>query len=123
MSENKEEREESEEREERKERKFPHYKVDYLPVDMILPGTPKSFFDHIVINGFSVICFSTTIILTAVICAAAFFRYVLNGDLTGYEEWVKIFAFWLYFSGQPSVVIIVPTFLQISFRHMFLMGN
>jgi TRAP-type C4-dicarboxylate transport system permease small subunit len=91
--------ENKEEREERKERKFPHYKVDYLPVEMILPGTPKNFFDHIAINGFSVICFATTIILTAVICAAAFFRYILNGDLTGYEEWVKIFAFWLYFSG------------------------
>ena len=66
---------------------------------MILASTPKNFFDTIAINGFSVICFSTTLILTTVICAAAFFRYILKGDLTGYEEWVKIIAFWLYFSG------------------------
>lgn len=66
---------------------------------MILASTPKNFFDTIVINSFSFICFSTSIILTLIICAAAFFRYILNGDLTGYEEWVKIFAFWLYFSG------------------------
>ena len=81
------------------EKNFPRYKVDYLPAEMILASTPKNFFDTIAINGFSVICFSTTLILTAVICAAAFFRYILKGDLTGYEEWVKIFAFWLYFSG------------------------
>lgn len=81
------------------EKNFPRYKVEYLPAEMILASTPKNLFDTIVINGFSVISFTTTVILTAVICAAAFFRYILKGDLTGYEEWVKIFAFWLYFSG------------------------
>lgn len=81
------------------EKKISRYHVDYLPAEMILASTPKNFFDTIVINGFSLICFSTTLILTIVICAAAFFRYILKGDLTGYEEWVKIFAFWLYFSG------------------------
>ena len=81
------------------EKNFPQCKVDCKPAEMILASTPKNFFDTIVINSFSFICFSTTIILTLIICAAAFFRYILNGDLTGYEEWVKIFAFWLYFSG------------------------
>ena len=28
-----------------------------------------------------------------------FVRYVLKGDLYGYEEWVKLLAFWLYFMG------------------------
>ncbi len=78
---------------------FPHFKIDTLPPGVIPANYPKNFFDRIVINGFSIISFSTTIILTVVICAAAFFRYILDGDLTGYEEWVKIFAFWLYFSA------------------------
>lgn len=70
-----------------------------MPPGVLTADTPKNFFDKIVINGFSIISFSTTILLTVVICAAAFFRYILQGDLTGYEEWVKIFAFWLYFSA------------------------
>jgi len=81
------------------EKKFPSFQCDTLPPGVLTADTPKNFFDKIVINSFSVICFSTTIILTVVICAAAFFRYILDGDLTGYEEWVKIFAFWLYFSA------------------------
>lgn len=80
-------------------KKFPHFKADKLPPGVIPANFPKNPFDRIVINGLSIICFSTTIILTVVICAAAFFRYILDGDLTGYEEWVKIFAFWLYFSA------------------------
>ena len=60
---------------------------------------PKNFFDKITIHSFSAICFSTTVFLTLVICAATFFRYVVRGDLYGYEEWVKIIAFWLYFMG------------------------
>lgn len=81
------------------EKKFPSFKCETLPPGVLTADTPKNFFDKIVINGFSVISFSTTVLLTVVICAAAFFRYILNGDLTGYEEWVKIFAFWLYFSA------------------------
>ena len=61
--------------------------------------TPKNLFDRITINGFSIVCFATSAILTIIICAATFFRYVIKGDLYGYEEWVKLFAFWLYFSG------------------------
>ncbi len=82
-----------------KDQKFPSFKCKTLPPGVLTADTPKNFFDKIVINGFSIISFSTTVILTLVICAAAFFRYILNGDLTGYEEWVKIFAFWLYFSA------------------------
>jgi TRAP-type C4-dicarboxylate transport system permease small subunit len=81
------------------EKKSPSFKCDTMPPGVLTADTPKNFFDKIVITSFSVICFSTTIILTVVICAAAFFRYILEGDLTGYEEWVKIFAFWLYFSA------------------------
>ncbi|SDP30624.1 TRAP transporter small permease [Desulforhopalus singaporensis] len=62
-------------------------------------STRKNIFDRITINGFSIICFSTSVILTLIICAATFFRYIVKGDLYGYEEWVKIFAFWLYFAG------------------------
>jgi len=81
------------------EKKFPSFKCDTMPPGVLTADTPKNWFDKIVINGFSFISFSTTVLLTLVICAAAFFRYILNGDLTGYEEWVKIFAFWLYFSA------------------------
>lgn len=81
------------------EKKFPSFKCDTLPSGVLTADTPKNFFDKIVINSFSIISFSTTILLTLIICAAAFFRYILEGDLTGYEEWVKIFAFWLYFSA------------------------
>jgi TRAP-type C4-dicarboxylate transport system permease small subunit len=60
---------------------------------------PKNGFDRFVVTGFSLICFSMSVILTLVICAATVSRYVFQGDLYGYEEWVKLFAFWLYFSG------------------------
>ena len=60
---------------------------------------PQNLFDRIFINGFSVVCFASTVTLTLIICAATFFRYVVKGDLYGYEEWVKIIAFWLYFLG------------------------
>ena len=62
----------------------------------------KNPFDRVVINLLSIICFSTTTILTLVICAVTFFRYIVKGDLYGYEEWVKLFAFWLYFMGAAA---------------------
>ncbi len=74
-------------------------KCDESNPGVLTADMPKNFFDKIVINLFSIVCFTTTALLTLIICAAAFFRYILNGDLTGYEEWVKIFAFWLYFSA------------------------
>lgn len=60
---------------------------------------PKNLFDRITINSFSIVCVFSTIALTLIICVATFFRYVVKGDLYGYEEWVKILAFWLYFLG------------------------
>ncbi len=60
---------------------------------------PTNIFDRVVVNGFSFACWFSTVTLTLIICAATFFRYVLKGDLYGYEEWVKILAFWLYFLG------------------------
>lgn len=60
---------------------------------------PKNFVDRIIINLFSIICFVSMISLTLIICVATFFRYVLEGNLYGYEEWVKLMAFWLYFIG------------------------
>ncbi|NOR25785.1 MAG: TRAP transporter small permease subunit [Desulforhopalus sp.] len=81
------------------EKNFPTFKCDELTSGVLTADTPKNFFDKIIINSFSIICFSTTFLLTVIICAAAFFRYILEGDLTGYEEWVKIFAFWLYFAA------------------------
>ncbi len=59
----------------------------------------KNFFDKTVIHSFSFICFAASILLTLIICAVTIFRYVIKGDLYGYEEWVKLFAFWLYFMG------------------------
>lgn len=62
-------------------------------------AAPKNFFDRIIINTFSVVCFVSSISLTLIICVATFFRYILEGNLYGYEEWVKLLAFWLYFIG------------------------
>jgi TRAP-type C4-dicarboxylate transport system permease small subunit len=60
---------------------------------------PKNIFDRITINTFSIVSVFSTVALTLIICVATFFRYVVKGDLYGYEEWVKILAFWLYFLG------------------------
>jgi TRAP-type C4-dicarboxylate transport system permease small subunit len=83
----------------KEEKKLPSFKCDNSSLGVLTADTPKNFFDKIIINSFSIVCFSATILLTVIICAAAFFRYILDGDLTGYEEWVKIFAFWLYFAA------------------------
>ncbi|MCF7935904.1 MAG: TRAP transporter small permease [Synergistales bacterium] len=70
------------------------------------PGTtrgtqkkPENLFDKIVINGFSLVAFTMAILLVVLICTTTILRYVFQIDLFGYEEWVKLFAFWLYFSG------------------------
>lgn len=60
---------------------------------------PKYLFDKITVNFYSIICFSMAMILTVIISAATIMRYILEMDLYGYEEWIKIFAFWLYFMG------------------------
>lgn len=60
---------------------------------------PANLFDKITVNLFSIICFAMSMLLMLIISAATVMRYVLQVDLYGYEEWVKIFAFWLYFIG------------------------
>ena len=60
---------------------------------------PKGLFDKIVVNFFSIVTASCSVLLAVLIGAAAFVRYVMRGDLYGYEEWVKLIAFWLYFMG------------------------
>lgn len=60
---------------------------------------PKCLFDKITVSFYSVVCFVMCILLTVIISAATIMRYILKMDLYGYEEWVKIFAFWLYFMG------------------------
>lgn len=59
----------------------------------------KNWFDKIVVNSLAAICLVTSVALTLIMCAVTFFRYVIEGDLYGFEEWVKLFAFWLYFAG------------------------
>jgi TRAP-type C4-dicarboxylate transport system permease small subunit len=60
---------------------------------------PKGIFDKVVINSLSGITIFCSLALSLLIAAAAFMRYVVRGDLYGYEEWVKLIAFWLYFMG------------------------
>ena len=60
---------------------------------------PTNIFDKVVVNFYSVVCFVMSVLLMLIISAATVMRYVFEMDLYGYEEWVKIFAFWLYFMG------------------------
>ena len=60
---------------------------------------PKCLFDKITVSFYSVVCFVMAILLMVIITAATLMRYIFEMDLYGYEEWVKIFAFWLYFMG------------------------
>lgn len=60
---------------------------------------PKCFFDKLTVSIYSMICFTMCMLLTVIISAATVMRYVFEMDLYGYEEWIKIFAFWLYFMG------------------------
>lgn len=60
---------------------------------------PKCLFDKITVSFFAIVCFVMSMLLTVIISAATIMRYILEMDLYGYEEWVKIFAFWLYFMG------------------------
>ncbi len=59
----------------------------------------SNLFDRIIVSGFSIVSVVSSVVLTLLIAAAAFVRYVVGGDLYGYEEWVKLCAFWLYFAG------------------------
>lgn len=60
---------------------------------------PANLFDKIAVHFFSIICFSMSALLMTIISAATVMRYIFKLDLYGYEEWIKIFAFWLYFIG------------------------
>ena len=60
---------------------------------------PKCLFDKVSINFFGIVMVFCSLALSTLITAAAFVRYVVRGDLFGYEEWVKLLAFWLYFMG------------------------
>ncbi|MDI9370816.1 MAG: TRAP transporter small permease [Synergistaceae bacterium] len=55
--------------------------------------------DQVLLFFFSAVCVVSSLLLALVISAAAFTRYVIGGDLYGFEEWVKLLAFWLYFMG------------------------
>ena len=59
----------------------------------------KSKFDSILIFFFSIVTVSTSLLLSFYIAAVAFIRYVIGGNLYGFEEWVCLLAFWLYFMG------------------------
>ena len=56
---------------------------------------PKCLFDKITTSFYAVICFVMSMLLMVIITAATVMRYIFQMDLYGYEEWVKIFAFWL----------------------------
>lgn len=60
---------------------------------------PKCIFDKIAVCFFSIICFVMSLLLIIIISSSTVMRYILKIDLYGYEEWIKIFAFWLYFMG------------------------
>jgi len=59
----------------------------------------KSPIDLVLLSFFSIVTVACSLLLSVVISAAAFTRYIIGGDLYGFEEWVKLFAFWLYFMG------------------------
>lgn len=60
---------------------------------------PTNLFDKAAVHFFSIICFTMSVALILIIGASAGMRYILKLDMYGYEEWIKIFAFWLYFIG------------------------
>ncbi|MDO4561653.1 MAG: TRAP transporter small permease subunit [bacterium] len=82
---------------------------DEIRVEQIIPPDPeevqlsvrqpKCLFDKITVSFYSIVCFVMSMLLTVIISAATIMRYIFEMDLYGYEEWIKIFAFWLYFMG------------------------
>ena len=83
--------------------------IDEIKVEQTIPSDlediqpnvrpPKCLFDKITVSFYSIVCFVMSILLTVIISAATIMRYIFEMDLYGYEEWIKIFAFWLYFMG------------------------
>ncbi len=41
----------------------------------------------------------SSLLVTGIICAAVFMRYIMHDDLFAYDELVMVAAFWLYFVG------------------------
>ena len=82
---------------------------DEIRVEQVIPPDPeevqlsvrqpKCLFDKITVSFYSIVCFVMSMLLTVIISAATIMRYIFEMDLYGYEEWIKIFAFWLYFMG------------------------
>lgn len=68
-------------------------------LDELAVRKPENIFDKITVSFYSIVCFVMSVLLVVIISAATIMRYVLEMDLYGYEEWIKIFAFWLYFMG------------------------
>ena len=86
----------------------PNMAADDIKIEQVIPPDeeliskfrrPKCLFDKITISFYSIVCFVMSMLLTVIISAATVMRYIFEMDLYGYEEWVKIFAFWLYFMG------------------------
>lgn len=65
----------------------------------VLIRKPLTPLDKILVGSFSVVCFWTSVLLMLLITAATIIRYVVQGDLYGYDEWAKLLAIWLYFMG------------------------
>ncbi len=59
----------------------------------------QSKVDLLLLFFFSLVTVSCSLLLSIIISAAAFTRYIIGGDLYGFEEWVRLLAFWLYFMG------------------------
>ena len=60
----------------------------------------QSKVDLILLFFFSIVSVSCSLLLSIIISAAAFTRYIMGGDLYNFEEWVRLLAFWLYFMGS-----------------------
>ena len=67
--------------------------------DSVQLREPKSFVDKILVNSFGMSCFVASVLLVLIITIATFVRYIVKGDLYGYDEWAKLIAIWLYFMG------------------------
>ena len=72
--------------------------TEYVVLESAIRPTTNTF-DKVVTTTFAIICFVMAITLAVIISMATVMRYILEMDLYGYEEWIKIFAFWLYFMG------------------------
>jgi uncharacterized membrane protein required for colicin V production len=72
----------------------------------------KSPLDLALLAFFSIVTVVCSLLVSLILAAAAFTRDHIGGDLYGFEEWVKLFAFWLYFMGEPTGPTITPMFLQ-----------